>query len=328
MIEFISRKVINIFAGKGHHSKLLVFSFHDVYESTSIFSKTSIKFEYFNKKIRWINRHFDIVPLSEGVELCRSGKLKRPTACLTFDDGFASHSELVLPLLLELNIKASFFISSEHLDENLLWNDALTVFYQRSSRQQWLDISDIIYSLAKIKGDYNYFEVEQTLKYLTLKERGTVITRINQMVNVGLDKKRMLSNEQIINLDKNGMECGAHTVHHPILMIEDIQTSTVEIVDDLIKLRNVLNKVTKTFAYPNGKPKKDFNEHHLNVLANNRVKYAVTTSPGYFVAGSDPLQIPRVSLIGKNSFQYLRCIVSNYNFLGDFVECRGYEAKD
>src|SRR5262245_47867219 len=41
----------------------------------------------FARQIRWLQRNFEIVELSEAQTRIASGRNCRPTACLTFDDG-------------------------------------------------------------------------------------------------------------------------------------------------------------------------------------------------------------------------------------------------
>lgn len=58
-------------------------------------------------------------------EVANSNPIKDPSICLTFDDGFKSDVEIVLPLLLEAQCKATFFITTDWigLDGFLLKKD-------------------------------------------------------------------------------------------------------------------------------------------------------------------------------------------------------------
>src|SRR5215208_1999692 len=45
----------------------------------------------FARQLRWLRSRFDIVSLSEAQARISSGCNQRPTACITFDDGYADN---------------------------------------------------------------------------------------------------------------------------------------------------------------------------------------------------------------------------------------------
>ncbi|ALO36460.1 hypothetical protein CMT41_18215 [Colwellia sp. MT41] len=324
VIKFLIKKAF----GKAPYSKLLVFSFHDVYEGKSDFTESSSLFGKVKNQIYWIHKYFDILPLAEGVDLCRKGLLKKPTACLTFDDGYYSHYQYILPLLTSLDIKASFFITSKHFGNSLLWNDLLLLFYKRSSISNWKKLCHELIKIAdaKSKKSVDYAYMERIFKYLCLEKRNVIINKINLLEDMTISAQpRMLGVKEVIELQISGMSIGGHTVNHPILSKESTVVAKKEIIDNLEDLHKITQVFPLEFAIPNGKPKLDFSDEHLDILSESGVKYVVTTSPGYFEAGSDPMQIPRISLTGNNSLSFLKSIIANYKSQGDFIECRGYE---
>src|SRR6476620_271517 len=53
----------------------------------------------FARQIRWLRSRFDIVSLSEAQTRISCGRNQRPTACITFDDGYADNRRFAIPLL-------------------------------------------------------------------------------------------------------------------------------------------------------------------------------------------------------------------------------------
>src|SRR5262249_606977 len=69
----------------------------------------------FARQIEWLRRRFDIVSLAEAQSRITSGRNDRPTACITFDDGYADNRRSAIPLLLSHRIPFTYFVSTNHL---------------------------------------------------------------------------------------------------------------------------------------------------------------------------------------------------------------------
>jgi len=68
--------------------------------------------ENFAKQVDWLTQRFDIVTLAEAQRRIRSGANDRPTAVITFDDGYADNCDFALPLLLDQNVPFVYFVTS------------------------------------------------------------------------------------------------------------------------------------------------------------------------------------------------------------------------
>ncbi len=69
----------------------------------------------FAEQLRWLQSRFDLVSLSEAQLRITSGKNRWPTACITFDDGYADNCEFAVPLLLQRRIPFTYFVSTDHV---------------------------------------------------------------------------------------------------------------------------------------------------------------------------------------------------------------------
>src|SRR3954447_27034070 len=69
----------------------------------------------FARQVRWLRSRFDIVSLSEAQARIASGRNQRPTACITFDDGYGDNRRSAIPLLLRHRIPFTYFISTNHV---------------------------------------------------------------------------------------------------------------------------------------------------------------------------------------------------------------------
>lgn len=72
----------------------------------------------FTQQIDWLRKRFDVVSLAEARHRIAHGRNHVPTACITFDDGYAENCQFALPLLLRLRLPFTYFVSTRHVLEN------------------------------------------------------------------------------------------------------------------------------------------------------------------------------------------------------------------
>jgi peptidoglycan/xylan/chitin deacetylase (PgdA/CDA1 family) len=69
----------------------------------------------FAAQVDWMRSRFDLVSMAEAQARIASGRNSRPTACITFDDGFADNLRFAVPLLLKHQIPFTYFVTTEHV---------------------------------------------------------------------------------------------------------------------------------------------------------------------------------------------------------------------
>jgi peptidoglycan/xylan/chitin deacetylase (PgdA/CDA1 family) len=69
----------------------------------------------FARQIHWLRTRFDVVSLAEAQARIASGRNRVPTACITFDDGYADNMRFAIPLLICHRIPFSYFVSTDHV---------------------------------------------------------------------------------------------------------------------------------------------------------------------------------------------------------------------
>jgi peptidoglycan/xylan/chitin deacetylase (PgdA/CDA1 family) len=73
----------------------------------------------FARQISWLERRFEVVGLQEAQRRIASGKNHVPTACITFDDGYADNLDFAIPLLLGRGLPFTYFVCSDHVRKRL-----------------------------------------------------------------------------------------------------------------------------------------------------------------------------------------------------------------
>ncbi len=78
----------------------------------------------FVRDLDFYNRYFHPIGMAEFLDSIKNGtELPENSVLLTFDDGFREMSEIAAPLLLEKNIPATFFITTDFIDNQKLNHD-------------------------------------------------------------------------------------------------------------------------------------------------------------------------------------------------------------
>ncbi len=66
----------------------------------------------FTAQIDWLKHRFEMISLAEVQHRIAGGFNDRPSACITFDDGYAENCDRALPLLIAEQIPCTYFVSS------------------------------------------------------------------------------------------------------------------------------------------------------------------------------------------------------------------------
>jgi peptidoglycan/xylan/chitin deacetylase (PgdA/CDA1 family) len=103
----------------------------------------------------------------------------------------------------------------------------------------------------------------------------------------------MMSSEQASSLARAGFALGAHTVTHPILSKITPAAARDEIVRGREAVAQLQGAAVSLFAYPNGRPQRDYARGSVELVRELRFDGAVSTSTGAARGGSDPFQLPR-----------------------------------
>ncbi len=73
----------------------------------------------FARQIDWLERRFEVVGMFEAQRRIASGKNHVPTACITFDDGYADNHDFAIPLLLGRGLPFTYFVCSDIIRKRL-----------------------------------------------------------------------------------------------------------------------------------------------------------------------------------------------------------------
>lgn len=250
----------------------------------------------FEQTMRWIRDAFNVIPLAEGVGGLKSGRLPPRALSITFDDGYANNATVAAPILKRLGLHATFFIATGYLDGGRMFNDAV-VEGVRHARGPQLDLGILglgVHSVATIDDRRATIgALLDAIKYRSEGERAECAERIAQIAGAPTSPDLMMTSEQAASVARDGFELGGHTVTHPILAQLDLASAREEIECGRDRVGELAGRPVRLFAYPNGRPHRDYVAATRQLVEDLGFEGAVSTSRGAARIGSDPFEVPR-----------------------------------
>lgn len=288
--------------------RLAIICYHMVLEKPLPFpSWISINIDSFRRQMAYLKDHFDLLPLQEGVEKCLNNELIRPAAVITFDDGFYCNFTTAFPLLKELNIPSTIFLSTDFIDTNKVpWFSRLDEALARSPLSSFI-WEGKRFTLTSTRSKKNTSRILQALlKQLPhkklAKELNGIIRSLGDNPYRPFGKNspfHMLDSASISDmLDSGLVSFGAHTHSHSILSLLPKNKQKKQITRSLNKVETLTGKRCSVFAYPNGR-KQDYTQDTIDILSQCGINIAVTGTGGYNGTKTNPLELKRVSVGGS-----------------------------
>ena len=269
----------------------------------------------FAQQLDWLNASFNVLPLHEAVSLLTDGRLPARSLCITFDDGYFDNRLCALPVIVERNLCATFFIATAYVDGGMMWNDRVRESLRaRVSGATEIDLREFGLGTYPIESSAGRTidTVIRELKYRQFAEREATATAIYDAYAQDRNDRLMMTRSEILELHQAGMEIGGHTHRHPILAELDDKSAIEEIRLNKEILEDITQTPLRSFAYPNGQPGKDYTLNHTKIVADLGYSCAVSTSYGAASRHCDRFQIPRFTPWDNSQAKYTLRMLKNY----------------
>jgi len=258
----------------------------------------AISTELFEQEMRFISRHYEVVPLSALFTHLENGS-KRSVLAITFDDGYQDNFQNAFPILQRFGLPATIFLTTGSMDcRRPMWFEQLAGAVKRTTKTHIdleIDIPrrfPLTNEAERLASNAGIFSL---LRALPDKERSFWLDHILKQIGVCPDDERidkMLTWDQARRMKGNGIEFGGHTVTHPFLSKLTADQAVWEVSECKRRIEEELQDKVDFFAYPNGRGE-DFGEWNKEVLRTAGYQAAVTTLWGMNYASTDRMELRR-----------------------------------
>jgi peptidoglycan/xylan/chitin deacetylase (PgdA/CDA1 family) len=262
----------------------------------------------FEAQMRYLTAHFDVVHVEEAFAPGRAERARRPLACVTFDDGFASVHDLAFPVLERFGVKATVYLVTDLLDSNdTVWfarlHQALCETSATEVRFGGAALGlDGVAARARASAS-----LQVALKQIERASFDAAFEDVLGQLGSGGERRaapwgafRMLTSDEVRRMDASPLvRFGGHTAGHQILTRTTREDARREIERSIRRVAALVESPSRTFAYPNGGPD-DFDDTVAALVREAGAEYAVTTIEGPNAPGQDPYRILRYGIGSKD----------------------------
>lgn len=271
----------------------------------------------FREQLEYLARRFEVVSLHEAVRRLRNRMVTRPTAAITFDDGFQSVYDVAFPILKRMGLPATVFVVTGLVGtDDTPWycrlNRALGVATRRSL--EWRDESFPLDD-APLRGRAGAI-LQERLKRLPhpmlLHELSAVVGALGDDAQRPIPPAspyRVMAARELQALAASGLfEVAAHGVSHAILSLLPAEEREREIAESVAEVKRLTSRACRFFAYPNGLAA-DYDRDARKVLADLGIEAALTAIPGANVPTTPRLEMRRHGVGADTSFAEFQLMV-------------------
>ena len=288
------------FTGRASRPAAAVLRYHRVANVTRDIHGLAISPRSFRSQIEQLCESWHILPLRALAATVANGEPPERAIALTFDDGYLDNLEIAAPILAELGVPATFFLSSEPLGvSRRFWWDALeevllgidgcpeTLEVRIRGERRSFQTSDLSARQAAHRELYRIF------KSSAPSVRDDMLMQLARQTSVSLTSEahRPLLGPEVRRLQAFPLiEVGAHGVHHRSLAQLSPEDCHREVFESRSALERLTGQPVTTFAYPFG----DLSRDAVTTVMAAGFHAAVSCEARGLRAREHPLRIPRL----------------------------------
>lgn len=257
-----------------NRKKLLVVMYHGITAHRhSVPIWTQLPLEQFRGQLEFLCSHYQPVTL-EQVTAAGNGEQALPerAVLITFDDGLNNNYSCAFPILQQLGVPATIFLTVDLIGSSqLLWFDELFFLLQQADAEGIIPKLDNPEAAALLQANQlwaAYGLIVEDLKRSGTTHRTETMERLRTEIHLDhaglLEDFGLLTWDQVRTMHNSGLvSFGVHTATHRILTeLADAEWHQ-EIISPKQVLEQELNSKVTAFCFPNGRPGDDFTTTHL-----------------------------------------------------------------
>jgi peptidoglycan/xylan/chitin deacetylase (PgdA/CDA1 family) len=245
--------------------------------------------------------------LKENVQVVRFeddwSKVKQQAVAITFDDGYADNSLEALPVLEEVGVPATFFVSTGSIGtrQEFWWDELERLILGDRAFPARFVLNDSRFGRAWATGavaerQVLYREIQPLIRKLDAPGREEWLTQLREWAQAGNECReawRAMALDELRRLaESRWVTIGAHTVTHTPLSSQPVAAQQEEITESRRQLESWLGRKITVFSYPFG-ARGDYTQETVRLCREAGFVRAAANFPGQAHRWTDPFQVPR-----------------------------------
>ncbi len=254
----------------------------------------------FRRQISFVRDHWNPIALSAAVDaIDKKQALPARSVVITFDDGHFDNYAHAFPVLRELAVPATIFLSTQYIDgTEPFWFDRIsTLLFFAPSGAHRVPGTDTVLELAGVASRRTESDrLLAVLKHLPDAQRCEILRSLEALLGPHVPARDPAVNaaltwDQVREMAQHGIEFGSHTVTHPVLSMQTDAEIRFELAHSRQTIQEQSGKHVDLLAYPVGKAYA-FNDKVIAIAKECGYRAALA----YIDGANDPAQADRFAL--------------------------------
>ena len=284
-------------------NSVVFFMFHGIHAdmSNALISASSRSASALRQGLVAIRKKYRILSIDEAVTLLESAEpIPENAVVITFDDSLRCLTEIAAPVLAELGVHATFYVSTDVLDKGLhyWWHRLEYATHYATGLGCSVLIGDRRFEIAARQADLA--QLKAALRACRADEQEAAISHIEQELGACLASgdhpypcAEPMRWEDAAKLARMGMTIGSHSVTHSNMTLLSTEKLEAELLLSRRIIQGKLGVSCDHFCYPYG----IFNPEARNAAKRAGYRSAVIVGKGgQGRIYSDPYMLPRLSM--------------------------------
>jgi len=277
---------------------VVVLLYHRVAELASDPQLLAVSPDNFHQQMVYLKQRYPLVRFEDDWS-----RVKGPAIAVTFDDGYADNALNALPILEEVGVPATFFVSTGQLDtqQEYWWDELERIILGGLALPEAFTFDDSgltshWFTRSLAEREKFYAELQPLMKKMTAERRKDWLSQLRRWAGadeIGRRAYRAMSSEELQQLaSSDWVTIGGHTVTHSRLSGLAEEQQREEIFTSRRQLETLLGRPVTTFSYPYGR-RDDYNRTSTNLCREAGFVRVAANFYGLAYRWTDNMQIPR-----------------------------------
>jgi len=254
----------------------------------------------FRGQMELVAGDYNPVTIQDTLEFVGRGKELPPRpVVITFDDGYADNYQIASPVLKQVGVPATFYITVECVEKQKFpWPARIRYSFMATKKTEWIEPEGAHWPLNNLEGKTRAYE--RAWEYCG-KLAGQAQERFVQLLEHELgagpppqDQRVMMTWDEVRGLVRDGHIVGSHTMTHPNMAHIGGEDLHREFLESKQALEKRLAAPIVHFSYPCPALQPHWGENTVHVSRQLGYQTAVTTSGGLVRKNDNPLCLRRI----------------------------------
>lgn len=277
---------------------VVVLLYHRVTDLSADPEMIAVTPDNFRLHMEFIKKHLPVLCLEDSWS-----DLQQPSVVITFDDGYADNVLQALPILEEVGVPATFFVSTGDIgtDRVFWWHRLEALLLREAEFPPRFELQDprfgrVWQTATPEQRQSLYASLSMLMRKLAPDQQQNWLEQLEQWAGPGdwsAGLHRMMTREELQSLAASPWATiGAHSVSHSALSELTGEQQREEIFSSKTALERMTGKPITAFSYPFGR-KNEYNQVSINLCREAGFTRVAANFPGQVHSWTDPMQLPR-----------------------------------